>query len=140
MAGAVTSADISAAMPARISGGADGGVYASEPSNASRTMLFDLASLAWSTPLCELFGVSSALLPEVRASAGRFASVSASVIPELADVAITGVLGDQQAALFGQACFEPGMVKATYGTGAFILANAGTTVPDAAEMISSFGA
>ena len=57
--------------------------------------------------------------------------------PELADVAITGVLGDQQAALFGQACFEPGMVKATYGTGAFILANAGTTVPDAAAGLIS---
>ena len=114
-----------------LSGGADGGSYVSEPSNASRTMLFDLATLAWSPPMCDLFGVPLATLPEVRASAGRFGSVSPLVISELADVPITGVLGDQQAALFGQACFSTGMVKATYGTGAFILANAGSQVPRA---------
>ena len=112
-----------------LSGGADGGSFLSEPSNASRTMLFDLATLAWSSSMCELFNVPMTALPDVRASAGRFATVSPNVISELANVPITGVLGDQQAALFGQACFATGMVKATYGTGAFILANAGSTVP-----------
>jgi glycerol kinase len=112
-----------------LSGGPDGGVFATEPSNASRTMLLDLATLDWSVELGHAVGVDLALLPEVRPSAGRFASVSAGAVPALAGVPITGVLGDQQAALFGQACFEPGMVKATYGTGAFILANVGASLP-----------
>jgi glycerol kinase len=112
-----------------LTGGVDGGAFVTEPSNASRTMLFDLATMAWSSSMCDLLGVASSLLPEVRASAGRFGVVAPAVLSELAGVAITGVLGDQQAALFGQACFEPGMVKATYGTGAFILANAGDQVP-----------
>jgi glycerol kinase len=112
-----------------LSGGASGGCYVTEPSNASRTSLFDISTLTWSSPMCELFGVAASTLPDVRASVGHFATVSGSVIGELADVAITGVLGDQQAALCGQACFSAGMIKATYGTGAFVLANAGTNVP-----------
>ena len=112
-----------------LTGGPDGGVFATEPSNASRTMLLDLATLDWSHDMCSLLGVDHANLADVRPSACHFGSVADSVIPELADVPITGILGDQQAALFGQACFEPGMVKATYGTGAFILANAGSHVP-----------
>lgn len=129
--GAAALSTVDAFLIWTLSGGADAGSYVTEASNASRTMLLDLAQLTWSSSMCELFGVDKSLLPDVRASAGRFASVSARVISELADVPITGVLGDQQAALFGQACFSSGMVKATYGTGAFVLANAGSSVPDA---------
>jgi glycerol kinase len=90
----------------------------------------DLTSLDWSTPMMALFGVSPSMLADVRPSASRFGTISPDVAPELAEVPITGILGDQQSALFGQACFSPGLVKATYGTGAFVLANAGTSVPD----------
>ncbi|HEV3186808.1 MAG TPA: glycerol kinase GlpK [Acidimicrobiales bacterium] len=112
-----------------LSGGVDGGVFVTEPSNASRTSLMDLATLDWSPAMSSIFGVPRSMLADVRASASAFCVVSGDVVPELAGVAITGVLGDQQSALFGQACFTPGLVKATYGTGAFILANAGDTVP-----------
>ena len=113
----------------RLSGGPDGGTFATEPSNASRTMLMDLETLQWSPAMCELLGVPESYLPDIEPSAHRFAEIAGTVIPELAGVPIAAILGDQQAALFGQACFEPGMVKATYGTGAFILANAGHDVP-----------
>ncbi len=112
-----------------LTGGVDGGAFLTEPSNASRTMLMDLTSLDWSAPMMALFGIDPVMLAEVRSSASRFGTVSSEVAPELAGVPITGVLGDQQSALFGQACFVPGLVKATYGTGAFVLANAGTSVP-----------
>ena len=110
-----------------------GASYATEPSNASRTMLMDLTSLDWSAPMLALFGVASSMLADVRPSASRFGTVSPDVAPELAGVPITGMLGDQQSALFGQACFSPGLVKATYGTGAFVLANAGTSVPEVVD-------
>ncbi len=116
-----------------LSGHANGGAWSSEPSNASRTLLMDLATCEWSREMARLFGVDAALLAPIVASNARRAQVSADVVPALAGVPITGVLGDQQAALFGQSCFSPGMVKATYGTGAFVLANAGTTVPPVAE-------
>ncbi len=112
-----------------LTGGADGDVYVTEPSNASRTLLMDLETLDWSPPMARLFGVDAAVLATVRPSAGPFGEVSGDVVAALAGVPITGVLGDQQAALFGQACFRTGQVKATYGTGAFVLANAGETVP-----------
>lgn len=116
-----------------LSGGVDGGVFLTEPSNASRTMLMDLASLDWSPSMTQLFGVERTMLSDIRPSSGHFGVVSDGVIGELAGVPITGVLGDQQSALFGQACFDPGLVKATYGTGAFLLANAGNTVPDVVD-------
>lgn len=116
-----------------LSGNREGGVYASEPSNASRTMLMDLDTLDWSPAMTALFAVPTATLPTIRPSTTNFGSIHADVIPELAGVPVTGILGDQQAALFGQACFAPGVVKATYGTGAFILANAGDRVPGIAE-------
>ncbi len=120
-----------------LTGGTAGGTYATDPSNASRTLLYDTARLAWSPELCELFGVPPRTLPEVRPSAGRFGTAAlrdlgpASAV--LDGVPVSGVLGDQQAALFGQACFEPGMVKVTYGTGSFVLANTGPERPPAAE-------
>jgi len=112
-----------------LSGASEGGVYLTEPSNASRTMLMDLDTLDWSSAMTALFDVPPATLADIRPSTTNFATVSGDVVPELAGVPITGVLGDQQAALFGQACFSPGMIKATYGTGAFVLTNAGDSSP-----------
>ena len=109
-----------------------GQVHATEPSNASRTMLFDIRTLDWSDELCELFGVPRAALPEVRPSSGRFGTTAVGVgVP--AGIPISGVAGDQQAALFGQACFEPGMTKNTYGTGSFVLMNVGARCPEPVE-------
>ena len=108
-----------------------GRVHATDPSNASRTMLFDIRRQAWSPELCELFGVPMAALPEVRPSSGRFAMLD---FPGLdSRVPVSGIAGDQQAALFGQACFEPGMAKNTYGTGSFVLVNAGEECPPPVE-------
>jgi glycerol kinase len=112
-----------------LSGGAQGGSFVTEPSNASRTMLMDLTTRQWSPSMTSLFDVPVHMLATVGPSTAQVATISAAVVPELAGVAIAGVLGDQQAALFGQACFSPGVVKATYGTGAFILANVGPEVP-----------
>ncbi|HKY65478.1 MAG TPA: glycerol kinase GlpK, partial [Acidimicrobiales bacterium] len=115
----------------KLTGGTDGGVHATEPSNASRTMLFDIEGLAWAPELTDLFGVPASCLPEVRPSAGRF-GVTAAGTP-LPGVPVAGILGDQQAALFGQACFTPGMTKNTYGTGSFVLMNVGETCPEPVE-------
>ena len=106
-----------------------GEVHATEPSNASRTMLFDIGELAWSEELCDLFGIPAGALPEVRPSSGRFGVTHpSSGLPP--GIPISGVAGDQQAALFGQACFDPGATKNTYGTGSFVLMNLGTTCPE----------
>jgi glycerol kinase len=115
-----------------LTGGPRGGVHATEPSNASRTMLFDLARAAWSDDLCARFGVPRRALPEVRPSCGRFGVTAPDAAAGLA-VPVSGIAGDQQAALFGQACFEPGMAKNTYGTGSFVLLNVGSRLPDPAE-------
>ncbi|HEY1555420.1 MAG TPA: glycerol kinase GlpK [Kofleriaceae bacterium] len=101
-----------------------GAVHATDVTNASRTLLFDLHELAWSDELCELIGVPRALLPEVVASSGTCGHTAG--VPGLPDgIPIAGLAGDQQSALFGQACFTPGDAKCTYGTGAFILMNTG---------------
>ena len=106
-----------------------GEVFATEASNASRTMLFDIRSLAWSDELCALFGVPRSALAEVRPTSGRFGETHAdSGLPP--GIPISGIAGDQQAALFGQACFTPGMTKNTYGTGSFVLMNVGDTCPE----------
>jgi glycerol kinase len=103
-----------------------GAVHATDPSNASRTLLYDIRRRQWSEELCELFDVPMSCLPEVRPSSGRFGT-TADGIP------VSGIAGDQQAALFGQACFEPGMAKNTYGTGSFVLMNVGPQCPDPVE-------
>jgi glycerol kinase len=105
----------------RLSGGA---VHATDPSNASRTLCFDIRALAWDGDLCRRLGVPMAVLPEVRPSAGVFAETAAGPLP--AGIPVAGIAGDQQAALFGQACVEPGMAKNTYGTGCFALLNTGS--------------
>jgi glycerol kinase len=120
-----------------LTGGTNGGIFATDPSNASRTLLFDTEALAWSPELCALFDVPMRSLPEVRPSAGLFGRAALPTGGPAAavfdGVAIAGILGDQQAALFGQACIEPGMVKVTYGTGSFALANAGPERPAAPD-------
>jgi len=105
-------------------------VHATDPTNASRTMLFDICGLRWDPELLELFGVPEACLPEVHPSSGRFGTTASGVVEGLGSgVPISGVAGDQQAALFGQACFEAGMTKNTYGTGSFVLMNVGGRCP-----------
>ena len=105
----------------------DGEVFATDPSNASRTMLFDINRLEWSPRMGELLGVPVQLLPAVRPSSSRFGFTSAAGLPS--GVPISGIAGDQQAALFGQACFNVGSTKNTYGTGSFILMNIGPHCP-----------
>ena len=109
-----------------------GAVHATDVTNASRTMLFDIRTLQWSDDLCDVFGVPISALPAVVPSSGRIGETSViSGCP--AGIPISGVAGDQQAALFGQACFTPGMAKNTYGTGSFVLLNVGSSCPPPTE-------
>ena len=118
-------ATIDAFLIHRLTGGAS---FATDVTNASRTLLFDIRSLRWSNDMCAMFGVDTATLPDVVASSGRIGvTVHDGAIP--AGIPISGVAGDQQAALFGQACFAVGNAKNTYGTGSFVLLNVGTTCP-----------
>ena len=99
-------------------------VHATDYTNASRTMLFDIRRLDWDDELCRIVGVPRSMLPECRPSAGSFGRVSSDIMTHHPPIA--GVAGDQQASLFGHCCFEPGSVKNTYGTGCFMLMNIGT--------------
>ncbi len=108
-----------------------GAVFATDPSNASRTMLYDIHHGAWSTELCDLFRVPVAALAEVRPTSGRFGVTTA--VPGLSGIPVSALVGDQQAALFGQACLKPGMAKNTYGTGSFVLMNVGERCPAPVE-------
>jgi glycerol kinase len=105
-------------------GGPDGGLHLTDVTNASRTLLMDLRTLAWDDSLCEEIGVPPAMLPEIRSSSEVYGPVRAKGV--LPGVPIAGILGDQQAATFGQACLEVGEAKNTYGTGNFVLLNTGT--------------
>ena len=109
-----------------------GDVFVTDVTNASRTMLFDLGRRAWSSEMCELLGVPLEALPDVRPSSGRF-GVTSDRCGAPGGIPVSGVAGDQQAALFGQACFEPGMAKNTYGTGSFVLLNVGDSCPPPTE-------
>jgi glycerol kinase len=104
-----------------------GRTHVTDVTNASRTMLLGLKSLAWDKDLLKLFDIPAAALPEVLPSAGEFGTTSEELLG--APIRVMGVAGDQQAALFGQACFAPGDVKSTYGTGCFALVNTGAKVP-----------
>jgi glycerol kinase len=106
-----------------LTGGTGGGVHVTDVTNASRTMLMDLRTLEWDADIAAELGIPVAMLPRIAPSSGEFGRVPAGEF--LADVPITGVLGDQQAATFGQACFEVGTGKNTYGTGNFLLLNTG---------------
>jgi glycerol kinase len=104
-------------------------VFATDPTNASRTMLFDIGRREWDADMCDLFGVSRDLLPDVRRSSGEFGIATGDFVG--GEVPILGIAGDQQAALFGQGCGTPGTGKNTYGTGAFLLLNTGDVRPAA---------
>ena len=108
-----------------------GSAFATDPSNASRTLLYDIRHGAWSSELCDLFGVPMAALAEVRRTSGRLGTTTA--IPGLGRVPVSALVGDQQAALFGQGCLRPGMAKNTYGTGSFVLLNVGDRCPEPVE-------
>lgn len=100
-----------------------GKVHATDVSNASRTMLFNINTLSWDNELCDIFGIPMNMLPEVNPSSAIYGYTDAKILG--AEIAIAGVAGDQQAALFGQGCFEVGEIKNTYGTGGFLLMNTG---------------
>lgn len=110
-----------------------GAVHATDPTNASRTLLFDIGAKGWSDDLCTLFSVPASLLPEVRPSSGDFGVANAEFFGS--EIPITGVAGDQQSALFGQGCFSAGQGKNTYGTGAFLLLNTGVVRPSPGQGI-----
>jgi glycerol kinase len=112
---------VDAYLVARLTGGR---VHATDPSNASRTLLYDIHTGAWSPELCDLLQVPIQALPEVRRSSGDFGRTDPAAFLGL-DLPIAGIAGDQQAALFGQACFADGESKCTYGTGSFVLVNTG---------------
>jgi glycerol kinase len=101
------------------------GVHATDPTNASRTLLFHIQNLSWDQSLCELFGVPKSVLPEVRPSLSLFGCTKRELLG--AEIPVAGVLGDQQAALFGQGCLKEGEGKVTWGTGAFLLVNTGAS-------------
>ena len=105
-----------------------GACHVTDVSNASRTMMLNIHSVTWDDELLAMLGVPRAVLPEVRGSSEVYGETSGlSFLPD--GIPVAGMAGDQQAALFGQACFSPGDAKSTYGTGAFVLMNAGTEVP-----------
>ena len=114
-----------------LTGGAKGGVHVTDVTNASRTQLLNLETLDWDEKLLAAFGIPRAVLPQVRSSSEIYGEAK---LPEIAGVPIASDLGDQQAALVGQACFRPGEVKNTYGTGFFLLMNTGERI-----VPSSFG-
>jgi glycerol kinase len=112
-----------------------GRLHATDVSNASRTMLFDIRRSAWDDELLALFDVPRELLPEVHPSSHHYGETDAALLG--ASLPIGGVAGDQQAALFGQACFEPGLAKNTYGTGCFLLMHTGTQLRRSANGLVS---
>ncbi|HEX6055835.1 MAG TPA: glycerol kinase GlpK [Intrasporangium sp.] len=108
-----------------LTGGPDGGVHVTDVTNASRTLLMDLRTLAWDQEIAAEMRVPTSLLPEIRSSSEVYGTCQPGI---LLDVPVAGILGDQQAATFGQACLEPGTAKNTYGTGNFMLLNTGEEI------------
>lgn len=105
----------------------NGARHVTDASNASRTLLYDIRTRQWSPEMCELFGVPTTALPEVVPSYGKVGETDPDVFLGLR-IPISGIAGDQQAAMFGQTCYQPGSSKCTYGTGSFVLLNTGTEV------------
>ncbi|WP_241249777.1 FGGY family carbohydrate kinase, partial [Agrococcus sp. KRD186] len=110
-----------------LTGGVDGGVHATDVTNASRTLLMDLRTLDWDDALLKAFGVPRAMLPTIRSSSEVYGE---AVGTSLDGIPIAGILGDQQAATFGQVAFERGESKNTYGTGNFLIVNTGEEIVD----------
>jgi len=118
-----------------LTGGPDGGIHVTDVSNASRTQLMNLATLDWDPDILNAFGIPRAMLPRIASSSEAFASARCEAIR---GVPIAGILGDQQAALVGQACFDPGEAKNTYGTGSFLLMNTGgQAVPSTCGLLTT---
>ncbi len=115
--------NIDAFLVWHLTGGINGGLHLTDVTNASRTQLMNLHTLDWDDALLTAFTVPRAMLPTIRPSSEVYGTVTSEVLP---GVPIAGILGDQQAALVGQTCYEPGMAKNTYGTGCFLLMNTGT--------------
>jgi glycerol kinase len=112
-----------------------GGCHVTDVSNASRTMIFNIHTLAWDEELLQIVGVPAAMLPQVRASSEVYGQVATE---GLAGIPVAGVAGDQQAALFGQMCLRPGMSKNTYGTGCFLLQNTGASpIPSKQKLVAT---
>jgi len=120
-----------------LTGGPAGGVHATDVTNASRTMLMDLQTLDWHDPSLELMGIPRAMLPTIHSSGEVFGEACATA---LRGVPVAGMIGDQQAALFGQACFERGEAKSTYGTGSFLLVNTGEQIVRSDALLTSVAA
>jgi glycerol kinase len=121
-AGEVLAGTVDSYLIWRMTGGAS---HVTDATNAARTLLYDIHKGQWSTEICALLDIPVSILPEVRDSAGSFGTTQADLFG--GEIPILGVAGDQQAATVGQACFEPGMMKSTYGTGCFALMNTGDT-------------
>jgi glycerol kinase len=120
-----------------LTGGVNGGVHVTDVTNASRTQLMDLKSLHWDKDILEEFEIPASMLPEIRSSSEVYGK---AILGPVKDVVIAGDLGDQQAALFGQACFKPGEAKNTYGTGSFMLMNTGEKiVPSRHGLLTTLG-
>ena len=115
----------------KLTGGPRGGVHVTDVTNASRTQLMNLATLSWDKAQLELFGIPESMMPRIASSSEVYGLAQPA---EVKDIPIAGILGDQQAALFGQTCFEPGQAKNTYGTGCFLLMNTG-----AEPVLSKYG-
>lgn len=109
-----------------LTGGTDGGVHITDVTNASRTLFMDLETLSWDSAILETFGVPASMMPEIRSSSEVYGKVHSSQL--LREVPVAGILGDQQAATFGQAAFEKGGTKNTYGTGNFMIVNTGEEI------------
>jgi glycerol kinase len=122
-AGEILAGTVDSFLIWKLTGGANGGLHLTDVTNASRTQLMDLATLAWDANILNDFQIPEAMLPKIVSSSEYFGNATLSSVE---GVAIAGVLGDQQAALVGQACFKPGEAKNTYGTGCFMLMNTGT--------------
>jgi glycerol kinase len=122
-AGEVLFGNIDTFLVWHLTGGSRGGAHITDVTNASRTQLMDLNTLSWDSEILETFGIPRAMLPTIRSSSEMYGTARERAVE---DVAIAGMLGDQQAALVGQTCFEPGEAKNTYGTGCFLLMNTGT--------------
>ena len=119
-----------------LTGGTSGGVHATDVSNACRTLLMDLETLDWHEPSLELMGIPRSMLPEIRSSSEQYGAAAGTA---LGDRPVAGILGDQQAALFGQTCFDRGDAKNTYGTGSFLLVNTGEEIPRTEKLLTSVG-
>jgi glycerol kinase len=119
-----------------LTGGPNGGKHVTDVTNASRTMMMNLETLAWDDEILKILGVPKAMLPDIKASSEEYGKA----VGTLAGIPVAGDLGDQQAALFGQTCFSVGEAKNTYGTGCFMLLNTGTKpVPSKAGLITGLG-